>query len=196
MPNHITTIIRNPSEAVLAALVNDDHEVDFNKLIPMPAVLQGTSEGWGPEGKYVNEDAIKETGYNSWYDWSCDKWGTKWNAYSTSIDSATLRFDTAWALPEPVLAELSRITGEVIEGEWADEDIGHNCGYFQAEDGVVNTAPFEIPVLGAMRVKFGVEDAQDAIDMLRNEWELDDEEIADSFPDLVAACGPGKEPLQ
>jgi hypothetical protein len=57
--------------------------------------------------------AIDETGYMDWYQWSIDKWGTKWNAQSveksiTSDNSVSYFFMTAWSFPEPVIRELAR----------------------------------------------------------------------------------------
>lgn len=64
-------------------------ELDFNKFIPMPK-LKG----------------------DGWYTWSCEHWGTKWNASSASWgddtqSSSRLFFQTAWSPPEPVIAAMS-----------------------------------------------------------------------------------------
>lgn len=70
-------------------------------------------------------------GATSWYDWSCDNWGTKWNAYSNEQeDEDTIIFETAWSNPEPVMLKLSEMYPEAtIEHWWADEDMGSNDGY-------------------------------------------------------------------
>jgi hypothetical protein len=54
---------------------------------------------------------IAKTGYKCWYDWSCDNWGTKWNAYQQELDEKTnqIHFQTAWASPEPVIKKLSEM---------------------------------------------------------------------------------------
>lgn len=50
--------------------------------------------------------AYQECGHSDWYSWSCDNWGTKWNAYSyqevDNPDCFEFQFDTAWSPPEPV----------------------------------------------------------------------------------------------
>ncbi len=56
--------------------------------------------------------AYEECGHASWYSWSIENWGTKWNAYSFEVieegdDRFEFRFDTAWAPPEPVFAALA-----------------------------------------------------------------------------------------
>ena len=70
-------------------------------------------------------------GATSWYDWCCDNWGTKWNAYSNEQeDEDTIIFETAWSNPEPVMLKLSEMYPEAtIEHWWADEDMGSNDGY-------------------------------------------------------------------
>lgn len=69
-------------------------------------------------------------GATTWYDWRCDNWGTKWNAYSNERqDEDTISFETAWSNPEPVMLKLSEMYPEVvIEHWWADEDMGSNDG--------------------------------------------------------------------
>ena len=54
--------------------------------------------------------AILETGYTSWYPWSAEHWGTKWNAYFFAFKSETpleFTFQTAWSFPEPVFVKLA-----------------------------------------------------------------------------------------
>lgn len=55
---------------------------------------------------------IDKHGHSDWYNWSCDHWGTKWNAYSAiagKVDDTTavVHFETAWAPPMPVLDALA-----------------------------------------------------------------------------------------
>lgn len=53
-----------------------------------------------------------ELGYSDWYEWSCAKWGTKWNADNGGVryDQRTrihLTFLTAWSPPWPIVDALS-----------------------------------------------------------------------------------------
>jgi hypothetical protein len=77
-----------------------------------------------------------------WYNWNTQNWGTKWNAYSADRTGDTeLRFDTAWAHPEPVIRALSKkFPDEVIVAQWADEDFGHNVGEYATQDGETITS--------------------------------------------------------
>lgn len=78
-----------------------------------------------------------EYGCTTWYDWCCRYWGTKWNAYSfEEWDEDTIKFETAWSCPEPILIQLAKMYPDAqIEHWWADEDCGNNTGYMEFEDG-------------------------------------------------------------
>ena len=79
-------------------------------------------------------DNIRKYGSPTWYEWSVKHWGTKWNAYDCSYDEADckLTFLTAWSAPHPVVAALAAMYPALyIMHEWADEDIGQNCGRYE-----------------------------------------------------------------
>lgn len=124
MPNHITNIVavsgdESRIQSMLKEIQTDEYgvgSVDFNKIIPMP-------------------DDV-----DSHY-WCIAKWGTKWNSYGYTADTGfkdgKLTFLTAWSAPHPILEKLSEMYPDIkFEHEWADEDIGMNCGrhiYFDGE---------------------------------------------------------------
>lgn len=89
-------------------------------------------------GKKAFQNELKY-GAPTWYDWRIGNWGTKWNAYGFDDQpsrNGTLRFDTAWSAPHPVIAKLAELYPDIeIEHEWADEDIGFNCGRYAYRDG-------------------------------------------------------------
>lgn len=135
MPNHVTNIIELKGDRVeinnlLETIKNDEiglGSIDFEKIIPMP------------DNIYRGELGTKERelySENNWYDWSIANWGTKWNAYGYDIgkDYRTenkLIFLTAWEAPHPIMEKLAEMYPEVnIQHEWADEDIGMNCGRY------------------------------------------------------------------
>lgn len=79
-------------------------------------------------------------GAPTWYEWRWNEnnWNTKWNSYNAEPydggDSIT--FQTAWSAPHPVIQGLSEKYPEVsILHQWADEDIGRNCGWAEYEHG-------------------------------------------------------------
>lgn len=93
-----------------------------------------TFEGLG--NMYIHN--IITYGYDTWYNWSCANWGTKWGAYSTFFDkdNNVIEFDTAWSCPHPVLDKLAEICyeyGVSFTGKWSDEDCGANVGIFESD---------------------------------------------------------------
>ena len=77
---------------------------------------------------------LHRCGAPTWYEWCTNNWGTKWNAYGYDEGtdysaSGNLHFQTAWSAPHPVIKKLAQMYPDIIfEHEWADEDIGANCG--------------------------------------------------------------------
>ena len=79
-------------------------------------------------GKQAIEN-VKNHGATTWYDWHIANWGTKWNSYSPFFEDKTLYFQTAWSAPHPIMKKLSEMYPNItIQHQWADEDIGQNCG--------------------------------------------------------------------
>ena len=84
---------------------------------------------------------VNKYGTASWYDWCCENWGTKWNAYDVEyftgpIPNATnikegrqlvYRLATAWAEPRPVINALMHYLSQPgfdqdLEMRWRFED--------------------------------------------------------------------------
>lgn len=89
-------------------------------------------KAYGNQSKY---------GASTWYEWSVNNWGTKWNAYDSALRTpndgrAELSFLTAWSPPHPIINRLSEQYPELsFSHEWADEDIGMNCGRREYSEG-------------------------------------------------------------
>ncbi|WP_024861310.1 LPD28 domain-containing protein [Ruminococcus flavefaciens] len=139
MPNHVTNVIsfsgdKSRISAMLKEIQNDEHgigSVDFEKILPMPDTVYNGSLG-------IHERELY--GENNWYDWRIGNWGTKWNSYgyteNTTFQDGKIKFLTAWSAPHPILQKLSEMFPDVkMEHEWADEDIGRNCGRYVYYDG-------------------------------------------------------------
>lgn len=89
---------------------------------------------------------LKRYGETDWYEWSIKHWGTKWNAYDEVIDDNVIEFSTAWSTPLPVLVEVSkRLKNVEINVDYADEDIGSNCGTLEILNGEVSEFEPENP---------------------------------------------------
>lgn len=139
MPNHVTSVItlsgdESRIKSMLEAIQNEEYglgSVDFNKVLPMPDnIYQGDL---GPAERAIY-------GRNNWYDWCLANWGTKSNCYGydngVEMEDGKLKFLTAWSAPHPILEKLSQMYPDIkIEHEWADEDIGNNCGRYVYYDG-------------------------------------------------------------
>ena len=106
-------------------------------------------------------------GHADWYSWSIDKWGTKWNAYSTEDNGDEIVFQTAWSCPDGVLIALSQQYPDVeFKVRYADEDFGANVGEFTLLNGVETWS--NIPDDGSN------EALHLAMDILNDEWRVND----------------------
>lgn len=92
-----------------------------------------TLDEWADLGdKYLYN--IDHFGHSTWYDWCIENWGTKWNTSEVRWNGNDyVEFDTAWSFPEPIFVKLAETYPEVvISVDFADEDIGNNCGHFES----------------------------------------------------------------
>lgn len=115
-------------------------EVDFNKIVPMPEAIKNTTAPVRNPEDPKNQLLREKYGFDSWYDWSLANWGTKWNAHSSyyEVRGATLVFwyNTAWATPHEFHLALSKKFPDLtFTVEFADEEIGYNCGTLEYKDG-------------------------------------------------------------
>lgn len=79
--------------------------------------------------QYVSN--LEKYGHYTWYSWSIEHWGTKWNAADTCVDAnnETVSFNTAWSEPIPFLEHLcSENPNEEIE-IYAENEDGSVCIY-------------------------------------------------------------------
>lgn len=120
MPNWTSNIVRAEGAAAdlrefLERVRGPTSALDFNRIIPMPALLKHTGSGGRTiEGKRVTSwyvidpDALLPTdeqvrlftpeegvaladiGYANWYDWSVEHWGTKWNASRVRVEEGAI----------------------------------------------------------------------------------------------------------
>ena len=81
-------------------------------------------------------DNLAKHGCLTWYEWHCEHWGTKWDAYDIEVvdrENAFIQinFLTAWSTP---LAAIKTLAGQypdlTIDVDFADEDLGNNCGSY------------------------------------------------------------------
>lgn len=131
---------------------------DFNKIIPMPESLD--LESGSRETKAIecakarrNGETItcrpresfeeladlgekylynkEKYGATTWYDWRIKHWGTKWDACDPEWSGDSVTFETAWSAPAEIYEKLTKLFPDVrFEVNYADEDLGNNCGTF------------------------------------------------------------------
>lgn len=85
---------------------------------------------------------LDKYGYPTWYEWSIETWGTKWDTYDGySNDENSCYFYTANTTPFRAMVALSKMLPDCeIEVEYADEDYGYNCGRYTLKNGEVITS--------------------------------------------------------
>lgn len=81
---------------------------------------------------------ILNYGADTWYDWKYQNWGTKWGPHKCHIYESGFSFETANGASIPITATLSEMYPDIkFRHEYADEDIGSNCGRYVLENGYV-----------------------------------------------------------
>jgi hypothetical protein len=116
------------SDEVLKQIVNEEGEIDFNTVIPMPKELEGSvspSRDNTEEEKDASKKLVEKYGCNNWYDWNITNWGTKWNGVSDEPyeeGEGFISFRTAWAYPSAFIDSLSsKFPNEEFTVEWEEE---------------------------------------------------------------------------
>jgi hypothetical protein len=88
---------------------------------------------------------VREHGFIYWYDWSVEKWGTKWNSSECEkVNDNTFDFTTAWNGVPGLIEKMSKEFPDVtINYEYSDEDTGSNCGIGKFLNGEVEFSQLE-----------------------------------------------------
>lgn len=123
----ITTDTPKQFAELIQGISNDSEQpFDFNRVIPMPEELRNT----GAPNRENAQEMIAKHGFSDWYEWSCAKWGTKWNACDVTftLNSPTelyLSFNTAWSPPIPVIDKIAELFPfATIEHKYEEEGMG------------------------------------------------------------------------
>ena len=145
MPDDLYIEIHSGIETTVKKLLN----FPLNK-VPIIAALEKMNRKEAKDLQNLSEEeqklAIKaienyrKYGHIYWYDWAIDRWGTKWNAFETKDESDFISFETAWSTPFKVIIALSlKYPKNDFKIEYADEDIGSNCGSYSLRNGQIVT---------------------------------------------------------
>jgi hypothetical protein len=165
MPNwcNNTVQIKGPAKKIQAIKKAMEAGKFLQYLYPMPQELDNTvngSEDAKPEfQKQQSSELIKKHGFDNWYDWRVDNWGTKWEIsegypgepeitkWSKGDEMLNWSFDSAWAPPlgayDNFLYKNSDVSifatyyepGCDFMGVWdSGEDRGYTVGDYDSED--------------------------------------------------------------
>ena len=115
MPNYCNNniVITGPNSVIdkIEKIANGDKGDLLQYFYPMPEALKDTTaplpKDATKEEKAKAKENLKKYGYDNWYDWRVENWGTKWdimefyniNRKEIGEDESeiSLGFDTAWA---------------------------------------------------------------------------------------------------
>ena len=159
MPNYVTNIItfgtNDGAKAAFRRMLDtvrvDGKElgsITFEKLLPMPEYVRASmkpgQDHTARGGQSKNQNGAEKTVFPLWYTWSCDHWGSPWDAVDfCPLDpergDSTMTFSTAWSPVSLVVAELSRrFPNQTITYRWAEnENLGMNVGEMVLKGGAV-----------------------------------------------------------
>lgn len=133
-------------------LESEDSEFDFNNLIPspdwdntpnedgeLPSEVEEIRNSNGLLVMSVKKFPTSGKSDERWFNWNCENWGTKWNAFDVTRevgeygDYVKYYFGTAWGAPKEILIALKEQYPDLqfnwfyrIE-EWED------CGFLHRE---------------------------------------------------------------
>ena len=110
-------------ERIIQASDHDNGKGLFMEFFPTPQKLM---ESTSPSP--FAEENMKEFGYEDWYHWNVDNWGTKWNTYPDDVDKISenevhLCFDTAWAPPLAFYEKMESL-GFTIDALYHEPGVG------------------------------------------------------------------------
>lgn len=143
-----------------------EHKVEpdafsFQNFVPMPDTLHIPSPvpTEGPLAA-IAKDNRKKYGFESWYDWACSYWGTKWDAGETDVNRINnriveLTFDTAWGPPGPVIEAIHEQFPKLsIKLSWHEEGGSRGNDSWKADP---TATPASVDFVGEKRKQYAEE---------------------------------------
>jgi len=138
MPNwcqNVITLAHDDPEMIKRVLNAPMGEL-LSEFVPIPADLKIVS-GFVPveqeeEHKAKQEANIKNFGYNDWYDFCTNEWGSKWDVEAEVINSTDttvdLSFDSAWSPPIAWYEKMMGL-GFEVDAYYYESGMGY-CGHW------------------------------------------------------------------
>lgn len=105
----------NNIDRILGTLNNNKY-FDFRRFIPEPACEADCPEEYILDKNDTTIIPRDDKPWLNWYKWRVENWNTNHNACDFEyVNENTIRFDTAWSVPFPVL--------KIISKQFPEEDI-------------------------------------------------------------------------
>ena len=90
---------------------------DVNRLVEDGTITEEERDLLWKEGitQEMSDMRKSEYGYDNWYDWQVNHWGTKWDitgdvgVNDMDDETCSLVFQTAWSPPEPIVVKLQEM---------------------------------------------------------------------------------------
>ena len=143
--NHVVPMPKELRDTVYPMRIISDKEYAEQEARLAKGILSDMERMMGSPSRSLTQalsnEYCKKFGANNWYDWSCQNWGTKWNAGSChdndDPEGNFISFQTAWAHPQALFSSMSeRFPDLAFVCTYADEDMGSNCGLSAYRNGV------------------------------------------------------------
>ncbi len=156
MPNHVYSSMTITGEVAAIKTFAEKHfdggQLDLSSFVAMPKELKGTVSPSHPphngSGIEITEyerkckSLIEKYGFDNWYDWCIENWGTKWNTYDGDVDvmddTIACTFQTAWGLPEPIFVVMGKMYPTLEFNLECVEEGGFFSGTLSIVNGVVD----------------------------------------------------------
>jgi hypothetical protein len=142
LPTEVINYVNNKHNFIIISTNNIDKIYD-----KLTKALKINIESINALAKRYIDNIIKYGG-PTWYEWRCNNWNTKWNAYEFLPFNEMrnyIQFNTAWShVGFTIIRKIHELFPQVgIHYRYADEDFGNNCGIIIYENGrlVVNIEP-------------------------------------------------------
>lgn len=143
-------LTKKPNEIILDKYITNLFDANYCEKVHQKVVdkLLDVQNNIYQKGRYGEKDITLDDLYNmgqqymdnyikygafTWYHWSIDNWGTKWNACDTTWNKQypnEVWFNTAWSVPEPIVKKISEMYPNVqFRLDYAEEQVAFMTGY-------------------------------------------------------------------
>tara|TARA_R100000908_G_C3751926_1_gene146466 strand:- start:526 stop:1398 length:873 start_codon:yes stop_codon:yes gene_type:complete len=137
---------------------------DYEKVLTSFKVKMdsGDLEVWEsvPVSYSTQKKLISKYGYDNWFDWSMNHWGTKFGPYDTElISDCEFSFYTINATPHTAMVKMSNKYPKIeFNVRYADEDIGYNVGEYTLLNGETKTTKIPLSDSISQFVQFSLDE--------------------------------------